>query len=217
MLMTTTTTIDHWAVIAKQRLALADDLDCLSESQWETPSLCSDWTVHELVGHLVVMHKTSMPKWLFLTAMARGNWDRANSKRSAREGARATSELVAELRHIAESRAIAPGFTSSAPLTDILIHSQDVRLPLGIASEQPTDAYRDVLDLLVTKKATGAFVPTQLPALRFVATDLDWSYGDGATVEGTAPDLALAMTGRTAKIAALSGAGQLTFAAWARS
>lgn len=214
--MTTTTTIDHWEVIAKQRRALADDLDRLSESQWKTPSLCSDWTVHQLVGHLVVMHKTSTPKWLFLTAKARGNWDRANSKLSAREGARATAELVAELRRVAESHAIAPGFTSSAPLTDILIHSQDVRLPLGVQSEQPTAAYRDVLDLLVTKKAKGAFVPKQLPGLRFVASDLDWTYGDGPTIEGTAADIALAMTGRTARLDALGGAGQPAFAAWAR-
>ncbi len=214
--MTTTAITEHWERIAAARRALAVDLEGLSTSQWETPSLCTDWTVHQLVGHLVVMHKTSMPKWIFLTAKARGNWDRANSKLSSREGARATGDLVADLLRVADSHAIAPGFTSTAPLTDILIHSQDIRIPLGLPTDQPVEPYRHVLDLLVTKKATGAFVPKQLPAVRFAPTDLDWSYGDGAVVEGTAADIALGMTGRLARLDALGGAGQPAFAAWAR-
>jgi uncharacterized protein (TIGR03083 family) len=208
--------MQHWEAIAAERRALANDLDELSESQWQSPSLCSEWTVRQLVGHLVVLHKTSVPKLIVETAKARGNFDRANSKLAIREGARPTADLVADLRRFADGRFTAPGFSSSAPLTDILIHSQDIRLPLGLPSEQPVEPYRHVLDLLVTKKAKGAFVPKQLPTVRFAPNDLDWSYGEGDAVEGTAADIALAMTGRRATLDALSGAGQPAFAAWAR-
>jgi uncharacterized protein (TIGR03083 family) len=214
--MTTTATLEHWKAIAAERRALADDLDGLSELQWQTPSLCSEWTVRQLVGHLVVLQKISVPKLFLETAKARGNFDRANSKLAIREGVRPTADLVADLRRLAEGRFTAPGFSSSAPLTDILIHSQDIRLPLGLPSEQPVEPYRHVLDLLVTKKARGAFVPKQLPPVRFAPNDLDWSFGEGDTVAGTAANIALAMTGRVATLDALSGAGQPTFAAWTR-
>jgi len=40
-----------------------------------------------------------------------------------------------------------------------------------------------------------------------VATDLDWTWGDGVTIEGRGIDLLMAVCGRHAVLAHLTGAG----------
>jgi hypothetical protein len=71
-----------------------------------------------------------------------------------------------------------------------------------------------VLDLLVSSKGTRAFVPKGRPAARLVATDLDWHDGEGDEVKGEAGDLALALSGRGARLDALSGPGVDAIATW---
>ena len=206
--------VEHWETIAAERRALADDLDGLTDEQWRTPSLCGDWTVRDVLGHLVMTHQTSLPRFALEVLRARGSFDAANSKLSVAAGRRSAAELVADLRRVAESRFKAPTFGSEAPLTDILVHSLDVRVPLGLPTARPVEPYRHALDLLMTKKATRAFVPAGRPPVRAVATDLDWAQGDGPEVRGSAADLTLALSGRSARIDALSGPGQPALAAW---
>ena len=43
---------DIWTTIAAERGALTDDLANLTPAQWDTPSLCSGWTVRDIVAHL---------------------------------------------------------------------------------------------------------------------------------------------------------------------
>ena len=50
----------------------------------------------------------------------------------------------------------------------------------------------------------------RIAGLRLVATDLDWSHGTGPEVTGPALPLLLAMTGRSAGLADLAGAGLAT-------
>lgn len=208
--------LEHWATIADERRALADDLEALSDEQWEVTSLCGGWTVRQVAGHLVVQHKTSVPKFVLEAVRAGGSFDRANARLAVREGAQPTGELVADLRRFAERRFSPPGFGSEAPLTDILIHGRDIRLPLALPESRPLEPYRAVLDLLVSPRARLGFVPRTLPALRLEATDLDWSHGEGDTVRGSAADLALTLTGRPARIDALSGEGRAALWAWTR-
>jgi hypothetical protein len=51
-----------------------------------------------------------------------------------------------------------------------------------------------------------------LDGLRLAASDLDWSWGDGAEVTGTAEALSLALTGRKVALADLTGPGAKTLA-----
>lgn len=39
--------------ISSERTKLADLLDTLTLEQLRTPSLCGDWTVHQVAGHLL--------------------------------------------------------------------------------------------------------------------------------------------------------------------
>lgn len=47
----------------------------------------------------------------------------------------------------------------------------------------------------------------RLRGVRLSATDVDWTVGEGAPVEGPVSALLLLMTGRTASLPELSGAG----------
>jgi uncharacterized protein (TIGR03083 family) len=206
--------MDHWDTIASERRSLADDLEGLTDAQWETKSLCGEWTVRQLAGHLVVPHTTPTRTLIVEMVKAAGNFNKVNSKLARRQGERPTTELVADIRRYADGRFTPPGFGSVAPLTDILIHGYDARIPLGLPSTGASDRFADSLDLLVTSKAKRAFTPKTLPPLKFVATDLDWSHGDGDEVHGAAADLALTMSGRRARIDALTGPGVPAFASW---
>lgn len=206
--------MEHWETIVAERRALADDVTGLTGAQWATPSLCGDWTVREVLGHLVMTHKTSIPRFGMELVRARGSFDTANSRLSVAEGRPPPADLVADLRRFADSRFKAPGFGSEAPLTDILIHRLDIRIPLGLPTTRPVEPYRHVLDLLMTRKASRGFVPGGRPSVRAVATDLAWSQGGGPEVRGTATDLALALSGRGARIDVLTGDGQPALATW---
>nr|MBP9920301.1 maleylpyruvate isomerase family mycothiol-dependent enzyme [Dermatophilaceae bacterium] len=41
-----------WTLIAAERRALADDLAELADADWEARSLCTDWTIRDVVAHL---------------------------------------------------------------------------------------------------------------------------------------------------------------------
>jgi uncharacterized protein (TIGR03083 family) len=209
--------MEHWDAIVAERRALADDLDDLTAEQWATPSLCGDWTVQEVVGHLVMSHSTSLARFGLEVVRARGNFDRANSKLSTQEGKRPPADLVADLRRLAESHRTAPGFGSEAPLTDILLHGFDIRIPVGLPMEppgRPVERYGPALDLLMSAKGQRGFVPGSRPSVRAVASDLPWSHGTGPQIEGTAADLALALSGRGVRLGHLTGPGQQVLAGW---
>jgi uncharacterized protein (TIGR03083 family) len=46
-------TTSPWPLIHAEREALIADLDTLTDEQWATPSLCGDWTVRDVLGHMI--------------------------------------------------------------------------------------------------------------------------------------------------------------------
>lgn len=207
--------MEHWDAIATERLRFADEVDALTPEQWETPSLCGDWTVRQVVGHLVMPHETPRRTVLLEVARDRGNFDRAVSRLAVQAAARPTGDLVSAMRRHANSRFKPPGFGSIAPLTDLLIHGMDIRVPLGLPVDRSAEAFRHSLDFLVRPAVQRLFFSTRLPPLRIVATDLDWSHGSGHEVTGSAADLALALAGRRPRLDLLAGAGAAAMTEWA--
>jgi uncharacterized protein (TIGR03083 family) len=199
--------VDHWGAIASERRALADQLDSLSPEQWGTQSLCDAWTVRDVAAHLILPHKTSIPAFLVTLVAAGGSFRRANVAMTAKEAKRPPTDLVADIRRYADSRTKPPGFGSEAPLTEVLVHGQDIRIPLGLEDTSATGTWANSLDFLVMPKARRGFVSRSLQGFRFVASDIDWEYGRGEEVRGPAVALALAMMGRRARGDELTGAG----------
>ncbi len=94
-------------------------------------------------------------------------------------------------------------------LGETIVHSEDIRRPLGIVHEFPTDAAVQVANFY---KGSNLLIGAKkrITGLSLRATDADWSYGDGAEVEGPIVSLVLAMTGRRAVLDDLSGDGVAT-------
>ncbi|WP_280407257.1 maleylpyruvate isomerase family mycothiol-dependent enzyme [Nocardia brasiliensis] len=192
------TTEDIWRATAAERAALADLLAGLTEEQWDHQSLCAQWRVRDVVAHVVQTTRAHLGWILVNLARARGNADRALCEVAIRHADRVgTRELLAELRASVPAR-FAPISTVPADrLLDVLVHAQDVAVPLGIEHPMPAAAAKVALQRVWA--TAGRFgIAERLAGVQLVATDAEWSAGEGVQVHGTAGALLLLATGRPA-------------------
>jgi uncharacterized protein (TIGR03083 family) len=208
--------MDVWQMLAGERHRFADMAEGLSEDQWATQSLCGAWDVHHLTAHLLTLSVTPMPVFVGTLARQRFSFDRTAIHFAERVGRRSHEELVRDLRGIAEDRSVPPVLGPMGPLTDLLVHRLDAQVPLGLPDDTPPERWTDgPLGLLVSTKARIGFVKSRIPALRYVATDADWSHGSGPEVTGPAAALALAIARRTPRLDELEGLGATALRTWA--
>lgn len=195
-------------MISSERRALADLLDTLTPQQLATPSLCGDWTVQQVAGHLLMPLMLPLPRFVLALVKAGGNFDKANDNASRAFARRPAADIAAGLRAKADSRFHPPTFGHEAPLSELLLHGQDIRRPLGLTWPFPADGLPIVLDMLAGPNAHRGFVPRgRLAGLRLEADDVDWSRGEGELVRGPGASLAYAMAGRGVALDELSGPG----------
>ncbi len=212
--------MDVWAAIADERHSLADLFATLDEKQLQTRSLCGTWTMHDMAAHLVMPHTVTMPKFALAMVLNRGSFERANVALTAKHAGRPIADLVADLHRYAESRFRPPGLPVTSQLAEVLIHGQDIRIPLGVDDTRDAERWAEALDFLVSVLATRGFVTGRLPRVRWVATDHAWSHdssdgdADAPEVRGPASALGLAMAGREAALASLKGAGAPVVEGW---
>jgi uncharacterized protein (TIGR03083 family) len=198
---------DLYPLLVSERLHLADELDTLTDDQWNTPSLCAGWTARDVVAHLVFPATTSKLRVIVPFAKSGFNFDKMTTD-VVRADQRSGPELTKAFRKTAKHRFTPPGFGFEAPLTDVLVHGRDLGRPIGLAPTFDPQSVRAVLDLLVKPKATRAFVRKgRTDGLRFETTDLNWAFGDGPVVRGTAEAVMLAIAGRDVALDELTGAG----------
>lgn len=208
--------MDHFAQIAEERRVLADRLEDLSPEQLATPSLCGAWTVHDVIAHLVVP-LVSKPLDLAKAMVAgRFSFHGFNQALVRQQALRSHADLIADLRARATSRFTSPGHDSQAPLSDSKIHGLDITVPLGIDLGRPADSWQPVLTFLTSPRAQRGFVRKVMPPLRLVATDTEWSHGEGPDVRGPGAALAASLTGRAALDEELSGDGVSALLGWQR-
>jgi uncharacterized protein (TIGR03083 family) len=91
-------------------------------------------------------------------------------------------------------------------LGEAIVHSEDIRRPLGIRRDYPMEAVIQVADFY---KNSNLIIGTKrrIAGLALHATDTDWSHGSGPAVSGPMVALLMAMTGRKAAASELSGEG----------
>ncbi|MBT2385554.1 hypothetical protein J7E86_18635, partial [Streptomyces sp. ISL-11] len=114
--------------------------------------------------------------------------------------------LAAELRALAGSHRHAVGTTHVEPLLDVLVHGQDIALPLGRPREIPPPAAA-VAATRVWTMGVPFRARKRFRGLRFAATDAVWAAGEGKDAEGPIGAILLTLTGRTAVLDRLSGEG----------
>jgi uncharacterized protein (TIGR03083 family) len=201
-------TTSPWPLIHAEREALIADLGTLTDEQWAKQSLCDDWTVRDVLGHMIATAKMTPPAFFAALAGAGFRFNSMNAKNILREATPTPSDGLAEFRRHVKDTTHPPG-PVEAMLGEAVIHSADIRRPLGISREYPEEALTRVADFF---KGSNLLIGAKrrIAGLALRATDTGWSTGSGPEVTGPHLSLALAMTGRSAALADLSGEGLAT-------
>ncbi|CAN5604003.1 maleylpyruvate isomerase family mycothiol-dependent enzyme [soil metagenome] len=207
--------MDTFALIAAERLRLADELALLSEDEWASDSLCEGWTAHTAAAHLTLPWEAGKVDLVLTLLKARGNLDRTIDRASRAVAARLTpAACVESLRAHAQDRTVPPTMPPEAPLTDVLVHGADILRPLGRAVAPDPEARERALGFLTSSAARRGFRSVSLEGLSFVATDTGWRWPEaGESGSGTravaGPSVALAglLVGRRDHALDLEGDG----------
>jgi uncharacterized protein (TIGR03083 family) len=194
-----------WATVDDERGSLADLLEGLPPADWERPSLCAGWRVRDVAAHLALAHMGFRAAASSLLR-ARGSFDRMVDQTARAHAVVPPEQVVAEIRAMLGSRRHAPGTSIVEPLTDVLVHGQDIARPLGLVRPVPPAAAAIAADR--TWSVNWPFWPRRrLRGLALEATDHPWRVGAGAPVAGSMGDLLLLLTGRTCVLDQLTGDG----------
>jgi uncharacterized protein (TIGR03083 family) len=199
---------DPWPVIHAERQALAADLEPLTDAQWATPSLCGKWSMQPLLGHMTATASITPAAFFPKLIKAGFRFNDMTAKEAAAQAEGSPAETLARFTAAIPNTSHPPG-PVDAIYGETVVHSSDIRRPLGIAHTFPAEALIRVGDfyrksnLIVGGKKRAAGL-----ALR--ATDIDWAVGSGPEVAGPALSLIMAITGRAAALDDLSGDGVAT-------
>jgi hypothetical protein len=115
------------------------------------------------------------------------------------------TETLAGFRALLDGSTHPPGGVDML-VGDMVIHSKDIRRPLGISHTFQPEALTLMADSVVRsnlvlggkRRATG---------LKLTATDQDWTRGAGPEVKGPLASIIIVLTGRKAGLPDLSGDG----------
>lgn len=197
--------VDVMQLAEDERRDLADFLETLNSDQWQAQTLCAEWTVHQVVAHLISYDELTR---LGLVARFAKGWlgpGDVNAVGVREYAAHAPAELVALIRKHAVPRGLTAGFGGAIALTDGTIHHQDIRRPLGATRDIPSDRLMPALKMaLRSPRLPGR---RNARGLRLVATDIDWSHGTGPEVAGPGEAILMAIAGRPAALPDLDGPG----------
>ena len=106
-------------------------------------------------------------------------------------------QIVTTLRGFVGSRRRAPFVTELEPLLDVLVHTQDICVPLGIEHRMPIDAALAAADRVLSLR--GPMRLWEPPrGVRLVTTDAEWTFGDGAVRQAPMHSHLLTLTGASA-------------------
>jgi uncharacterized protein (TIGR03083 family) len=197
-----------WIQVAAARRDLADLVETLTPAQQQGPTLCAGWTPHHVLAHVTSFVEVPLPRYLLGVLRAKGNFDAMADSTARRLAEQPVDELATILRVKADKKNALPGFPAEMTLTDVVVHTQDVRRATGVPGEVPVGRVRIALDFLTRDRAAKYLSDrSRISGLALQATDIDWSYGDQhaavATLVGTGEALMMAICGRdtTAELA----------------
>ena len=186
---------EFWVAVRTMRLAVADLLAALEPAEWDAPSLCRGWRVRDVAGHLSII--PTLTTWDLVAAAPRAgfNPNRINTVLAVRHGSRAPGAILDQLRTHASGQRTARLLDTRDALFDVIVHSQDIALPLGRTVDVPPEYSRLGLQR-VWEMGWPFNARKRLSGLRLRATDTDWTVGAGPEVTGPALALLLLLTGR---------------------
>ncbi|HEX7302836.1 maleylpyruvate isomerase family mycothiol-dependent enzyme [Lentzea sp.] len=187
---------DIRAAIRAERRDQAELLESLTPQQWDAPSLCEGWTVKHVVAHTTLPYRSKGTRVVLEILKSAGRFNHA-SDRMARKDARAlsTNDLLDVVKANVGHPWTPPGGGPAGALSHDVIHGLDITVALGLDRLVPHDRLRLVFDAMTP--ASVRYFGADLAGRQLIATDLDWTFGDGAPTRGRAQDLLLLVCGRT--------------------
>jgi uncharacterized protein (TIGR03083 family) len=177
----------------------------LSPAQWDARSLCTCWRVRDVATHVVSYDELSRAE-LLATFVRGGLRTRGVNKVALTRYSNLEPAGIIDL--VARNRrpsGLPSGFEGGIALTDGTIHHQDIRRALGLPRIIPEHRIVPVLSF-----SLGApTLPSRgnVKGLKLVATDVDWTAGDGPEVIGSGEALLMAAAGRASALDDLDGDG----------
>jgi uncharacterized protein (TIGR03083 family) len=192
----------------EERVDLAAFLETLTPDEWHAKSLCEQWTVKDVVAHVVSYEELS--PFGLAKRFAQGLVVRANEVGVTEFAPLSPAELVDFLHRHLRPKGLTAAFGGMIGLIDGTVHHQDIRRALGRPRAVPAERLERILPLVPGNPRLGA--GRRIRGLRLAATDVAWQHGDGPEVTGTGEALLMAMTGRPDALAELCGPGQPTLA-----
>jgi uncharacterized protein (TIGR03083 family) len=198
---------EYWFAVRALRLKIADLLESLAPEEWDAPSLCRGWRVRDVAGHVAVVPTITTWRMMSVAPRARFDPNRINTMIAIQEGSRRPDEIIALLRQRAGGRRTAKALDTRNSLFDVIVHSQDIALPVGRDFQVPVAFTRTGLQR-VWEMGWPFNAKRKLGAFTLRASDIDWRVGDGPEVSGPALALLLLLTGRlNAAVIDLHGPG----------
>ena len=194
-----------WAMIHQARRSLAADLDTLSEEDWHRQTLCSGWTVEEVVAHLTAGASIGRWRWLASILAARFRPEIHNQRRLLEHLGPTPQDTRRRFGLVIDAE-VAPTGDTAAYLGEVMVHGEDIRRPLGIAAAADVQAWTAVAEFYARRDFTVAS-RTLSAGLRLEADDGPFRAGAGPVVTGTTRALVMAMAGRPDYLAELHGPG----------
>jgi len=205
-------TVDEvWSAIDAQRVRTADLLDSLAPEDWRHPSLCAGWTVRDVTAHLAMQPVRLGPALLGMLRHAGGLNDMIRETARGR-ASMPTDRMIAAIRATVGSRRPNIGVTYLETLIDIVVHGQDIAVPLRRELPVPADAAATAATRVWSyrnsrrdRRKARVFRSLPYGGYRFTATDTSWSAGDGPELRGPILAILLVLTGRPAGLEQLAG------------
>ncbi len=197
-----------WPIIHAERQALVADLEPLSEAQWATQSLCADWTVRDALAHMTATAKMTPPRFMGKFIGSGFRFNAMTAKDVAAERGSSGPDALARFKQQLGATTHPPG-PIEAMVGEVVVHGEDIRRALGIQHRYSDEALTTSADFY-RKSNLLIGAKRRAEGLTLRATDVDWSAGSGPEVTGPLASIILAITGRRAGLADLSGDGLAT-------
>jgi uncharacterized protein (TIGR03083 family) len=197
-----------WQIVAAERGALAADLIDLDVAGWRTPSLCESWTVQDTLAHMSGTADTAPADFVKGLVGSRFSFQRFSAAGIERYRGDSPAETLRIFRSLQGSTKAPPG-PKLAWLGETVVHSEDIRRPLGITHSYPLSALTALADFY---KGSNTLIGSKrrIAGLHLRANDTAWEHGSGEVVDGPMLALLLALTGRLAACDDLTGPGVAT-------
>jgi uncharacterized protein (TIGR03083 family) len=194
-----------WPVIHAEREALVADLAPLTDEQWATPSLSADWTVRDVLAHMTATAKMTPGRFIAKLIGAGFRFNAMTAKDVAAERGDSGRAVLAAFTAQLKATTHPPG-PLEAMVGEVVVHGEDIRRALGISHRYSDEALTGSADFY-RKSNLLIGAKRRADGLTLRASDVNWSAGDGPEVTGPLASIILAITGRRAGLAELSGAG----------